>query len=129
MLSGKVPERRRNFSSAALQGDQLPVALQAAGVIVTRSSQHGIADAQLRFGQVASDKVGVLRCKLRAAQSLGCIEKSRTAIEQKAGRFVGGNGRGVEMMLATIEQGIISHHPVVSRHEVIAEHRHLAPLQ
>src|SRR5207237_5647085 len=58
-------------------------ALPAAPMILAVRRQNHIAKGELRFGQIATNEVGILRRESLAAKLLRREEQSRTAVQQQ----------------------------------------------
>ena len=120
--------RQRQVFGAG-QFHQSRVALATAPMILAIRRQQHIAKRQLRFREIASDKIRFRFAEIFSRQPFGGIQQTGTAIHQQPGRFVQRNFRRVAMLLATGEQHIIATLPAVAGHEIVVKHARRAAAQ
>jgi len=70
-------------------------------VVLPPRSQQGVAESQLRLGQVATHKIGVLRPEITALQTFLGKEQARAPVHQEARCFAERDAVRLKVMAAT----------------------------
>lgn len=85
-------------------------------------NQHGVAEGEFGFGDVAADEVGVGSRERVGFEALAREQQAGEAVHQQARAFGERDARGVTVVRAGLEISLRAEEQPVRRDEVVAEH-------
>src|SRR5438552_15933260 len=91
-------------------------------MVLAQYGKYGIPESQLGLGQVADNKILLLKSQLMAAQEFFGQEQAGAAIEQKPRRFRERDLFRVEMMPTALKEIVSPGEYTMCCHQVVAEH-------